>query len=297
MTDTNALAETTELGVVPATNNTLARAYVGLEGEIRRAAQEALRLAVANSGESYTEIEQQSMVTIESLRLVNGLDLTAVLLRGKLVREIEENGYITVHPAGYTSLEEMATDQGISVSELSKTINLANVVFPHLRDRGLVIAELWEQIGKSKFSEMLPHLRVLILNEESQSEQVNSTVQQLINDATASALATGEDLTDREIRDRVVLNLIQDGVHLNNRQLRQQLRPERTPPADVTIIDADGRRHLIISVSEDQWRMVERKLGRDASYQRFMLPDDPGARRIEAAQIPDLRALVNIVEG
>lgn len=53
---------------------------------------------VALLGEEFTEAEKEAMVTIEELKLINGMDLAAVLLRGKILRRIEEKKHVVISP-------------------------------------------------------------------------------------------------------------------------------------------------------------------------------------------------------
>ena len=59
------------------------------------------------------------MVATEKLRLVNGMDLAAIMLRGKILKDIEDQALHTVHPNHYDTLTALAEEQGISISELS----------------------------------------------------------------------------------------------------------------------------------------------------------------------------------
>ncbi len=145
----------------PAANMELAGSLVGMRARIEEAARN--NVLAATNGEHFSETEMQAMVTIESLKQVGGLELTAVLLRAYYLRAIQAGNMIANHPGGYTSLNEMAEDNGLSVAELSQTIDLVNIIFPFIQNNlGIPVAQLWEQVGKSKLRELVPVLKVII---------------------------------------------------------------------------------------------------------------------------------------
>lgn len=291
----NALA--TYQGFAPATNVSLAQSFMSLEEDLRAAAGQALRDAIGENHD-FTLIEQQAMVTVETLRLVNGLDLSALILREKIITEIENGNYVTLHPEGYTSLKDMAAKQGLSAAQLSKTLNLVRVIFPYLRDQlGMNIAMAFEDVGISKFTEMLPYLRELITGEVSASGQVHNTVENLMNDAAATALAAGQEIEHAEVVRQTVENLMQDGTLLNSRQLRTRLRPERTDPVQLTVINGPQGRTVIASVDEDQWQLLERKMGGAAEYMNVTLAEDPRVRAQTLAQIVEVRNITRYMEA
>jgi len=112
--------------IIPSSSMQLSTAFLGIESSLLRAAE----ANVALMGEDFTVAEREAMTTIEELKLINGMDLVAVLLWGKLLQRIEERGMWSYHPARYGSLQEMARDQGFSVSNLSNIRDLNFVFFP-----------------------------------------------------------------------------------------------------------------------------------------------------------------------
>ena len=126
------MTETAMIGYEVSTHTDLAQNLVGLETAIEAAARANLAHVLEN--DDYTMIEQRSMLTVEMLRQVNGLDLVAILMRGKYIKMITEENMLADHPNQYTSLEEMAKNQGISSSELSQTRDLVTVIFPYIQD-------------------------------------------------------------------------------------------------------------------------------------------------------------------
>jgi hypothetical protein len=171
------------------------------------------------------------------------------------------------------------------------------VVFPYLANElGMNVALVWEQVGKSKFSDMLPYLRAMITGEPSERQSVNQTVENLLDDTAATAAAAGQELEESEILRRTVGNLIQDGTLLTNRQVRERLRPERTPPLRISVIHNNGGRVVVADISEEQWDLLERQMGSRMEPMVIELPPDPRQRQIEAARIPEIRTLINLLE-
>jgi hypothetical protein len=281
----------------PAQNVVLSRSLVGLKNSILDAAQANLDIVLAEDA-NYTQTEQQAMLLIEQLRQVNGLDLAAVLLRAEYLQQIERTNAIANHPAGYSSLKEMAQDQGMSLAELSQNQDLTNHIFPYiLVNLGITVAELWESIVKSNLRELVPVLKAIITGEESGRTSVRNSVNRILNDVAATMAANGENTDDEgEIRRRAVDQLIQDGALLTNRQLRERIRPERIPPIQFDIIHHNGTRMVIAQVNEDQSALLERKMGASIETRNVSLPTDPDLRIQEAYRIPLLRRLLNLVQ-
>jgi hypothetical protein len=136
----------------------------------------------------------------------------------------------------------------------------------------------------------------MITGEPSERESVNETVENLLDDTAATASAAGQDIDDTEILRRTVGNLIQDGTLLTNRQVRERLRPERTPPLRISVIHNNGHRVVVANISEEQWDLLERQMGSRMEPMVIELPLDPRQRQIEAARIPEIRTLINLLE-
>ena len=138
------MPEDTAIEVRVSENVGLSRTLLGLEASMERAARENLNAALSQAGtslDSYTGTEPLAIIATEKLRLVNGLDLAAIMLRGRLLHEIEDGALFTVHPMHYTTLEQMAQEQGISLSELSDIRGMYDVVFPYIENElGLSVA-------------------------------------------------------------------------------------------------------------------------------------------------------------
>lgn len=281
----------------PARNAALARSLVSLEDAIRAAATASLQ-EVLDQDSGYSETEKQAMITVEALKQVNGLDLMAILIRGKLLKEIEEHNMVTSHPGGYHSLSEMAIDQGISLTELSQTKDLCFIVFPYIEEHlGITIATLWEGMGKSNIKELLPVLKQIITNDLSGTETVRSSVETILDDVAATARAAGQELDDAGIRRTAIDQLIDAGLHLHNRELRHRIRPDGTPNINATLLGTRDHRIMVTEMSEEQWTMMQRKMGEKIDVMSIELPEDPYARQIEATRVPELRALMDFLRG
>jgi hypothetical protein len=156
---------------------------------------------------------------------------------------------------------------------------------------------LWERVGKSKLRELVPVLKAIITNQESATASVRNSVDRILDDVAASMAAEGQEPNDEEeIRRRAVDQLIHDGAHLTNRQLRERIRPERIPPIQFDIIHHNGTRMVIAQVNEDQSALLERKMGASIETRNVSLPTDPDLRIQEAYRIPLLRRLLNLVQ-
>jgi hypothetical protein len=204
------------------------------------------------------------MIKMEQLKLIGDLGLAEVLLRGKLIQEIENEALWSIHPNQYPSMQEAAKDQGISPSEYSNIRNLYNIVFPYLTQvLGLNLAEIWEEVGKSNFRELCPYLVRAITGETSSSRNVEGAYATLIDDLQASNAASGITMTAEQVQQAVIEQLLEAG-QLPNRQLRARIRPERPSsfPAHVVDYDHNGRpvKVVIALVDEEQYAYLGRKL-------------------------------------
>lgn len=282
----------------PSSSLQLSTALLGIESALERAALANVALA----GEGFTEAEKEAMTTIEELKLINGMDLAAVLLRGKLLRRIEERSMWSYHPARYGTLQEMAQDQGISVSNLSNIRDLNFVIFPWMTDHGLSVPEKWEQIGMSNFRELIPVLKSIITGEQSGSASVRQSVENILTDTAAtlqSAAREGEgDVTDEEIRDAAIEELLTAGELMRNRDLRARIRPERTPSVNMdSFLSRDGTRFILAEVTEDQWTMIQRRLGAHIDSITIDVPDNPRIRQSAILTRPLVRKLNSLISG
>jgi hypothetical protein len=290
----------------PSQSIILNNALGGIRSSLERAAQANLDAAIAESGEDgFTEVEKHAMLVFEELRLVNGIDLSALLLRYEKLTQIENEALWTIHPNTATAantrrpLAVIAKEVGCSVSELSNTKDLCGVIFPFMQDRlGMNIAVAWEEIGKGGFREMVAVLKGIITGEHSDSTQTNNAIDRILDDAAATARAAGQALNDNELREAAVSNILTAGGQMTNAELREHIRNgEETPTISATDLIVDGRHLVIQEMDEDQFVMWQRKMGRRVDTNRFELPADPRARRSEAARIRPVRTIANLMNG
>lgn len=243
-------------GNVPALNSALDGLWASLE---RTAAQNIANAAGADI-DHYTQIEQRAMLRAEMLNQAKGLDLASVLIKGRIVDEIEREGLFTVHPAGYHTLEQLATDQGISISELSQIKDLTRVVFPWVVENlGITIYDLWESVGKSNMRELVPVLKRVITGEEARGS-VEGSYQRLLGETQAGAEITGQELGADETRRLMVETLLSDAGSLTNANLRQRLRPDPMDSIECHVLHLDGKAYIIAALDDRQETFVNRRL-------------------------------------
>jgi hypothetical protein len=285
----------------PSQDLTLASSLMGIEGALAAAAHRNVATQLGDTAD-YTQMEMRSMETIEELKLVNGMDLAAILLRGQLLRRIEDEALWTFHPNQYTTLEAMAREQGISVSELSNVRDLCFVIFPYMEQTlGLNVAQTFENIGKSNMRELVPVLKAVITGEIARGS-VQASVDHFLDEAAvnevtdAAAHNRPADRTPENLRRHAAENLINRGETMPNVVLRGELRPERTANIEPTIVRSQGRRIVLATMTDDQYLMFQRKMGSYMDAVEVNLPDDHAARRTEAARVQIIRDISNLME-
>ena len=267
-------------------NTGLAASLGGIEEAIRRAAHENTAI-VLGPNHDYGALEVQSIEIIEALKLTHGLDLTAVILRGKLIHQFEEGGFAGVYPGESTDLTTIARLNGISLTELSDTRTMYDIVFPWIEENlpGVTVAELWAKIGKSGMKDLLPVLRALISGVATGSESVRSSVDMLLNDAFISATADDtlpEDETEQQtfLRATAINRVLELGSELPVRQVRAIIRPTHTPDIATIVLAAGTTKYAVMKLTEDQATMLQRMMGNHLS-----------STQMPSEQFPDQLAL------
>jgi hypothetical protein len=244
------------------TNGQMSNSLIGLNEQFERAARQNVQQYLSEVGDTaaFTNTEKHAMVKLEQLKLIGDLTLAEILLRGQVIAEIESHGLWNTHPMGFGSMEEAAEAQGISQSEYSNIRDLCETIFPYLANNGYNIADLWESIGKSKFRELIPLLKRAITGEESRSERVEQIFDNEMNDIFATARATGEHITEETARGVLIDQLVEAG-QLPVRELRQRIRPERTPSMAAYRLPYRNNRSVYIVVADaDQQELLNRRL-------------------------------------
>ena len=272
--------ESTMVLAQPADSRTLSLALRTLSDTVFQAAEENINQALADADpNAYSQIERRAMIAAEALRLTNGMDLAAILTRGDIIRQIEREGLTGVHPNGYADLTALAAQQGINLTELSNTRALCEIVFPYITEvLQQPIAEVWTSVGKSGMIEILPALRSLITGENASHTSVRNAVTRMLDEAAAALIANGDidqdDLNAEEdserfqgtaarVRRQAVQSLLVAGSTMTTRELRQTVRPTRTPPsAAATLQIADEGWYVVIKPEgRDQYDAIMRALG------------------------------------
>jgi len=252
----------TAITIAPSTNTELSAILSTLHSSLENAAQHAVD--AETQGQQWTALEKRAMVQVRKLSMLNGFDLATILERGQTLHTIDQEGLVGVFPGDYTSLEMIAGDVGISVAELSDTRALCDVIFPWLEaNSGKAVAEWWDQVGKSKFREMVPVLRALISGAATTDRaSVREAVENILNSVQATAQAAGQEpLSVDEARFQGVLNVLEAG-RLPVREMRQQIRPNRTPNIPgVRFTNPDGINFVVLKITPDQQLMLTRLLG------------------------------------
>jgi hypothetical protein len=275
---------------------------MNLESSLASAARQNLEHVLVTQGtnlQAFTDLEIQAMVVTEELRLVNGIDLASLLLRGKLIKDIEDRALFTVHPNGFANLTELAQSVGISVSELSDIRTMTQVIFPWIENELQVpVAQIWETVGKTKFRTMTPVLAALISGEEPATGSARENFNRLVDTAAIEMREMGEEVTPEGARNRAARGLIDAAGHETTRGLIDVIRDGNpTPAIEPTIVVLDGRRFLISPVNEDQMLILGRKLGRHMAAPDVLdLPNDRGARQREAFRNATMRAIFQAFE-
>lgn len=284
--------------IVVTSDQQLSGVLLSLENNFEQAARRNVQSALGTDFDQYTETEVSSMVVIEQLKLINGIDLAAVLMRGKLINVIEERGLWATHPGGYSSLQEMASDQGISMSELSNVRTLCNVIFPYMENVLEVnVAEAWEKIGKSNFRDLASVLRGLITGENGGRSSVNQAVTRILEDVHAtfqSSHSDDEELSDEDATRIAVSQLLENSEGMTNREIRQRIRPERTPSINMNFIKIGDRKYALAEVSGDQEVLLQNRLHGYIDPISVEISDDPSLRQIQATRIREIRAIMSV---
>lgn len=256
-----------QLNIHLSTNLTLANHLSVFETRSEQAARQNLENAVQLAGaalDDYTDPEIRAMVKLEQLKLIGDLGLAELLLRGKLIKEIEEEALWSFHPNRYTNMQEAAKAQGIGVSEYSNIRDLYNIVFPYLCDTlGMNLALVWEEIGKSNFRELTPYLVRVISGNPSQSRNVERFIEQLTEDVSISFQEEEPADRDNTIQQEVVRQLISTGAQ-TNREIRQRIRHIQQNQIPLYVInfpnEEDNRKIIVSLVEPTEFDLLQRRL-------------------------------------
>nr|MBN1228910.1 hypothetical protein [Anaerolineae bacterium] len=240
---------------VPAIQESLDQLWDSLE----KSAASNIRGAAGDRME-FTQIEQRSLLRAEMLNLSKGIDVASILIKGRLIEEIEREGLATVHPGQYRDVDELCQDQGISPTEKSQIQALYSTIFPWIQDNlGLSPMEVWNNISKSNIKELVPVLTRIISGEEAR-ESVEASYNHIMDDIYATALTAGNEITEEGARLQAVDILLEQASYMSNRDLRATLRPGDAGNIDAYTVKVGERTYLIASMDDRQEQMLARRL-------------------------------------
>ena len=262
------------------TSSSLSNYLSDFEVRSEQAARQNLEAALITSGgdiESYTVPEIRAMVKLEQLKLVGDLSLAEVLLRGKIIKEIEDEALWSIHPNRYPNMQTAAKAQGISISEYSNIRDLYNIVFPYLIDTlGMNLALVWEEVGKSNLRELTPYLVCAITGQPSQSRNVGVMIDQMMDESTEEAQRDGQIATEGQVRQSVVQQLMETG-RLTNREVRRRIRNPNQEDIPIYIMEIHHHQNpqkvLVSFLNDQQYSLVQRRLQGIITPIQTNLPD------------------------
>lgn len=296
---------TTNLAITPfevTDTQALTAPLMGLRGHIDAAAHANVATAIIQSGQEFTALEIEAMENVEALHLVNGVDLTAVFLRAHYIMRIQQRNLLANHPAGYTSLDHMARENGMTITSLSQTLDMVNIIFPYVQNElGIPVSTFWERLGSSKIKEILAVLKAIITGSEPDRAQTRAAVVAALDEADdilqtqrPDLYPTNRELTENERAERTQLvraaavdNVVTmaegaETVHA----VRQAIRPNRTPPVDAYMLEIDGINVLVMQPTADQIDFIRARLGERMNTVGVELPAGRRARTQSIRAIP-----------
>ena len=143
-------------------------------------------------------------------------------------------------------------------------------------------------------------MKSIITGEPSNSETVRAAVERILNDAAASLQAisssTGEEITEESIRNEAIEELLNAGEHLPNRELRTRIRPHQAPSINMDCyLENDGSRLLIAQVSDDQWALIQSRMGRHITNVSIDLTENSYVRRSSLIDRPLVRKFNTLI--
>jgi hypothetical protein len=234
----------------PSSDVILSDALNGLQQQLYEAAERDMAETISQSPAPIhlTQLEHMAIIEIEALKLVSGLDLAAILLRGRILSKIREQNFLNVHPEHYSTLAEMANCQGISSTELSNVETCCSVIFPYMEENGLNVSRIWHDIGKAKFFELVPVLSAVITGTMPGRGATRDAVEAILNGSTE---ALGNASTE-DVRAHAVDRLIEIGSTLPTREMRRQLRPDGTADIPAVFIRSGDATYAVLSMDADQ---------------------------------------------
>jgi hypothetical protein len=204
--------------------------------------------------EGYTGPEIYALTLVEMLKLSNQQDLVTIIVKGKILLELEKGDLYSAIPGGYTSPEQaVQVLTGLSATQQSNFKNLVRYVFPYVEDElGQSVIEWWETLDKSNVYEALPYWRAIITGKPSKSAKVNQVLERI----EATMIDTEPDDHKKQL-----FAAITEAASGTNEEMRKILRNEHTPIIDGVILRRNTRMYLNAEVNADQLVMLRRVAG------------------------------------
>lgn len=251
----------------------LSKTLLSFETNLREKAQSI----VNGAGNGYTGPQLKAMVLFEELKLVSDMELAAVLVRGYILQEIEKDSLWTEHPQGYSSLKEAAQAFGTSISMLSDTKALYDIIFPAISSLGLSVPELWEDIGKSNFRAITPILRAIISGTKSKGKEVNEALDKVWEEVDKDGPYDSD--VDRK---RAAIENVLDAAKKPNSELSKILSKYSI---NSLLLSIGGKFFLLTAMDEDEKNTLIKRFGKmlDVRYvdgNGYKLEDIPEVRTL-----------------
>ncbi len=185
------------------------------------------------------------MQVFSMLEAINGLDLASVILRGKLLREIEDRELWHIVPGNFSSPTEAIQQRGkLSATQQNFVKGMRDIVFPYVRERlGMSVVEFWAQVGESQAKEILPILKAIITDKASLSGRVNENAAKLLDQFDDDKQAAIEHLID---------------LAGNNTVLEVRKALGSTAQIDMLVLHKNGASFILAEVTHDQLAMLAR---------------------------------------
>lgn len=301
-------------------DNRLSGRLGGLMGDVNAAARATVDERIRTEGLQLTTLQKDAMIQVEAFRQVGSVDLTAMCMRVHYLRTIQQRNLLAAHPAQYRNLNEMAADNGVSVTELLASLDLVNIIFPYIQNvLGIDVWDLWQQVGKSKLKEMIPVLKSIITGEQADTETTRNSVNtilenvgagmevadafrpffQVANDETAPAeqREAAQEHIRQETARMAVADLVDHATRLPTEELRRHLRPARTPNIHFLNVQDGENSYVLAQLEPEQVQMLQRVLRERVEFTTLELAEDPRTRQAEAFANPALRRIYERLYG
>ncbi len=236
--------------------------------------EEAYRVALTGvDGTALSNPERKAVVLYKTLQVLNQTKVGTDFVAGRVLEEIDRENLYAVHPEGYSSTDEGATHHGMSGSEASDVRTLWRVIAPKMEALGYDPIDTVASIGYAKFRQLIPVLSQLIEPKANVRDSVRSAVEEILS-------------KNRGNVDRAIIDAVELG-YATTREIRQTLRPVRTPAIEVVELQRGKKRYVVASVSLDQLDMLRNLMKDHIDISQVNLD------HYLPAQVPVLRSIID----